>query len=245
MAIDINTFDISKILFDKLKEAYGDLKEIPSKMPAMDRMGETKWYDPGEKARASFQSLRVQTIRDVEIKNFYEREKLDICNSFITMLMPDDALPLPLYAADVDVHKGKYVHVITDMIPLSKNPEYRKKYEEPVTQLRKKYERLPGLISEVTDEIYKIYPALKQFKVYSSGGMIFGNIPIEHSPQVIELLGDYVDLYSSFVKGSAECELLKNEDIKKEASETKGEFMMMMSQIDFSEDMPNQPKRSG
>jgi len=241
MTIDINTFDISKMIFGRLKEAYGDLKEVPSKMPAMDRMGETKWYDPGEKARASFQGMRMQTIHDVEIKNFYDREKLDLSNSFITMLLPDDSIPLPLYAADVDVHKGKYVHVITDLIPLSKNPEYREKYEEPVKQLSKKYESLPGLVSEVTDEIYKIYPALKQFKAFSSGGMIFGNVPVEHGPQIIALLRDYVDLYSSFVRGSAECEILKNEDIKKEAAETIGKFMMMMSQIDFSEDMPNQP----
>jgi len=245
MEIDINTFDIGKMMFEKLKEAFGDLKEVPPKMPSMVQMGETKWYEPGEKSRALFQSMMVQKIGDVEIKNFYEREKLDLCNSFIIMLMPDDSCPLPLYAYDVDVHKEKYIHVITDMIPLSKNPEYRKKYEEPVKQLSRKYESLPGLVSEVSDEIYKIYPPLKQFEVYSSSGRIFGNIPVEHGAKVVDLLSDYVDLYSSFVKGSAGCEILKNEDIKKEAVETKGKFMMMMSQVDFSEDMPNQPKRSG
>ena len=245
MGIDINTFDINKMIFEKLKEGFGDLKEVPSKMPAMDKMGETKWYDPGEKARASFKGLRIQVIRDVEIKNFYDREKLDISNSFITMLMPDDSLPLPLYAADVDVHKGKYVHVITDLIPLSKNADYRKKYEEPVKQLRERYKSLPGLIDEITDEIDKIYPILKRFKAFASSGMIFGNIPVEHTPQIIDLLNDYVGLYCSFVKKSAECEILKNGDIKKEAVETQGKFIMMMSQADFSEDMPNQPKRSG
>ena len=51
----------------------------------------------------------MQTIRNVEIKNFYDREKLDISNSFITALMPDSEFPLPFYAADVDIHKGKYV----------------------------------------------------------------------------------------------------------------------------------------
>ncbi len=146
MALDINTFDINKILFEKLQEGYGDLKEVPSKMPAMDRMGETKWYDPGDKSLAPFQGLRMQTIRDVEIRNFYDREQLDLSNSFITTLMPDDAFPLPLYVADVDVHKGKYVHIITDLIPLSKNAEYRMKYEEPVRRLRKKHKDLPGLI---------------------------------------------------------------------------------------------------
>ena len=75
--------------------------------------------------------------------------------------------------------------------------------------------------------------------------MVFGNIPVEHSSQIIDLLNDYIELYSSFVRSSAECDILKSEDIKEEASETLGKFMMMMSQIDFSEDMPNQPKSSG
>ena len=49
MEVDINTFDINGIVFEKLKEGYCDLKEVPSKMPAMDKMGETKWYDSGRK----------------------------------------------------------------------------------------------------------------------------------------------------------------------------------------------------
>ena len=242
MAIDINTLDINKIIFEKLKEGYGELKEVPSKMPAMDKMGETKWYDPGDKSQASFQGLRMQTIRDVEIRNFYNREVLDISNSFVTTLMPDDSLPLPLYVADVDIHKGKYVHIITDLIPLSSNEEYRKKYEEPVKQLGKKYKSLPGLIDEITDEIHKIFPALRQFETFTSSGRIFGNVAVEHSSQLIDLITDYVDLYSSFVKKSKKCEILKNGDVKGEAAETLGKFMMMMSQMDFSDDMPNQPK---
>ena len=241
MGIDINTFDFNKIIFEKIKEGYGDLKEVPSKMPAMDKMGETRWYDPGDKSRASFQGLRMQIIRDVEIKNFYNRENLDISNSFITTLMPDDSLPLPLYVSDVDVHKGKYVHIITDLIPLSESAAYRKKYEEPVKQLRKKYESLPGLIDEITDEIHEIFPALRQFDTFTSAGRIFGNIPAEHGSQIVKLLSDYLDLYSSFVKESSVCEILKNEDVQKEAAETLGKFMMMMSQMDFSDDMPNQP----
>jgi hypothetical protein len=242
MEIDINTFDINKMIFEKLKEGYGDLKEVPSKMPAMDKMGMTRWYEPGDRLRASFQSLRMQTIRDVEIRNFYDREKLDSSNSFITTLLPDDSFPLPLYAADVDVHKGKYVHIITDLIPLSKNTEYRKKYEEPVRRLREKYRNLPGLIHEITNAIHKIYPPLRQFETFASGGRIFGNVPVEHAPQILDLLGDYVGLYASFVKESAECEILKNIDIRNEAMETLGQFMMMMSQMDFSDDMPNMPK---
>ena len=245
MAIDIDTYDISSLILEKLKEGYSDLKEVPSKMPAMDRMGETTWYDPGEKARASFQSLRVQVIRDVEIKNFFNREKLDLSNSFIITLTPDTSLPLPLYAADVDVHKGKYVHIITDLIPLSKDPAYRKKYEEPVGKLGEKYKDLPGLIHEVTEDVMKIYPALKQFKNFTSAGSIFGNVPVEETSRIIDLLTDYVTLYTDFVKESAGCELLSNKDIQEEGQKTLGEFMMMMSQFDFSEDMPNEPKREG
>jgi hypothetical protein len=245
MAVDIDTYDISSLIVGKLEEGYGDLKEVPSKMPAMDRMGETTWYDPGEKARATFQSLRVQVIRDVEIKNFFNRGKLDLSNSFIITLTPDPSLPLPLYAADVDVHKGKYVHIITDLIPLSKDPAYRKKYEDPVGTLGEKYKDLPGLIHEVTKDVEEIYPALKQFKTFTSEGSIFGNVPIEETSRIIDLLTDYVSLYTHFVKESAGCELLANKDIQEEAQKTLGAFMMMMSQFDFSEDMPNEPKRGG
>ena len=242
MESDINTFDINGMIFEKLKEAYGDLKEVPSKMPAMDKMGETKWYDPGEKARISFQSLRMQTIRDVEIRNFYDRQKLDLSNSFIVTLMPDETYPLPLYVADVDIHKEKYVHVITDLIPLSNDAAYRKKYEEPVNQLKKKYASMPGLINEITDDIHKIFPALREFEAFTSGGRIFGNIPIEHGPQILELICDYLDIYSSFVKNSIDCEILKIDTIRSETMETLGHFLMMMSQLDFSDDMPNMPK---
>ena len=240
----INTLDINKMIFEKLNTCYGDLKEAPSKMPAMDTMGETKWYDPGENSCASFQSLRMQTIREVEIKNFFDREKLDVSNSFITTLMPDDSLPLPLYAVDVDVHKEIYIHIISDLIPLSKNDEYRKMYEEPVQRLRNKYKDLPGLVDEITEDIQKIYPPMKQFETFTSAGWVFGNIPVEHGEQLIDLIDEYTELFCSFVKDSAESRILKNEEIQEEAAETLGAFMMMMSQFDFSEDMPNEPKRS-
>jgi hypothetical protein len=244
MALDIDTLDISKLIVGELKEGYGDLKKVPSKMPAMDRLGETTWYDPGEGARALFQSLRVQVIWDVEIKNFFNRKKLDRSNSFIITLMPDPSLPLPLYAADVDVHKGKYVHIITDLIPLSKDGAYRKKYEEPVRLLGENYRDLPGMIHEITDDIHKIYPALRQFETFTSTGRIFGNVPVEESSHIIDLLGDYARLYSTYVKASAGCELLTNESIQKEAQDTLRRFMGMMAQFDFSEDMPNAPKRA-
>ena len=241
MKRDINNLDINGMILDKLREGYGDLKEVPSKMPAMDKMGETKWYDPGEKAHISFQSLRMQTIRDVEIRNFYDRQKLDLSNSFIITLMPDETYPLPLFVADVDIHKEKYVHVITDLVPLSHDTEYRKRYEEPVNQLKKQYDNLPGLINEITDDIHKIFPALREFESFTSSGRIFGNIPIEHGPQILELLSDYLDIYSSFVKNSVDCEILKKDSIRSEAMETLGQFLMMMSQLDFSDDMPNMP----
>lgn len=245
MAVDINTVNIAQLIVEKLKEGFGDLKEVPSKMPSMDRMGETMWYDPGESARAPFQSMRVQVIRDVEIKNFYNRAQLDVSNSFIITLMPDASVPLPLYAADVDVHKGKYVHIITDLIPLSRDAAYRKKYEAPVKKLRERYRELPGLINEIADDVHKIYPALRQFETFTSAGRIFGNVPVDESLRIISLLTDYAGLYSSFVKESGSCEVLKQEQIQKEAGDTLGRFMIMMAQFDFSEDMPNQPKRTG
>ena len=242
MESDINNFDIKEMIFESLKEGYGDLKEVPSKMPAMDKLGETRWYDPGENARISFQSLRMQTIRDVEIRNFYDRQQLDPSNSFIITLMPDETYPLPLFVADVDIHKEKYVHVITDLVPLSHDTEYRKKYEEPVNQLKQKYSSLPGLINEITDDIHKIFPALREFEAFTSSGRIFGNIPIEHGPQILELLRDYTNLHSSFVKDSRDCKILVKETIRNEAMERLGQFLMMMSQLDFSDDMPSMPE---
>ena len=101
---------------------------------------------------------------------------------------------------------------------------------------------MPGLIDEITDEIHKIFPALREFEAFTSGGRIFGNIPIEHSSQILELLSDYLDIYSSFVKNSVDCEILKKDNIRSETMETLGQFLMMMSQLDFSDDMPSMPK---
>jgi len=243
MSIDINTFDIGSMIVGKLQEVLGDVKEVPSPVPGMDSVGETTWYAPGDSCTASFQTLRAQTVRNVEIKNFFNRETLDTCNSFIITLTPSPELPLPMYAADVDVHKGKYVHVITDLIPLSRSEAYGEKYGRPVKLLREKYKDLPGLVDEVTEEIKKIYPALGPFKAFSSEGMIFGNIPVEHGPQIIEMLSDYVNLYASFIMSSAQSLLLNEEPVRHEAAETLKKFMMMMTQFDFTEDMPNEPKR--
>lgn len=244
MAVDMSNVNVAQLIVEKLKEGFGDLKAVPSKMPAMDRMGETTWYDPGEAARAPFQAMRVQVIRDVEIKNFHNRAQLDLSNSFIITVMPDPSVPLPLFAADVDVHKGKYVHIITDLIPLSQDGAYRAKYEAPVKRLREKYRDLPGLINEISDDVHRIYPALRQFETFTSGGRVFGNVPVGEAPRIISLLTDYAALYSSYARESRVCEELKREDVQMEAADTLGRFMMMMAQFDFSEDMPNQPKRS-
>jgi len=244
MTTDLDQLNIASLLVEKLREGFGDLKAVPSKMPAMDRMGETTWYDPGDAARAPFQSMRVQVIRDVEIRNFYDRSQLDMSNSFIITVMPDPSVPLPLYAADVDVHKGKYVHIITDLIPLSQDMAYRRKYETPVGKLREQYRDLPGLINHITDDVHKIYPALREFETFNSAGRIFGNVPVDQGALIISLLTDYAGLFSSFVKESRTCEVLKRDDVRKEAEDTLRRFMMMMSRFDFSEDMPKQPKRA-
>jgi hypothetical protein len=244
MTTDLDQLNIASLLVEKLREGFGDLKAVPSKMPAMDRMGETTWYDPGDAARAPFQSMRVQVIRDVEIRNFYDRSQLDMSNSFIITVMPDPSVPLPLYAADVDVHKGKYVHIITDLIPLSQDMAYRRKYETPVGKLREQYRDLPGLINHITDDVHKIYPALREFETFNSAGRIFGNVPVDQGALIISLLTDYAGLFSSFVKESRTCEVLKRDDVRKEAEDTLRRFMMMMSRFDFSEDMPKQPKRT-
>jgi len=244
MTTDLDQLNIASLLVEKLREGFGDLKAVPSKMPAMDLMGETTWYDPGDAARAPFQSMRVQVIRDVEIRNFYDRSQLDMSNSFIITVMPDPSVPLPLYAADVDVHKGKYVHIITDLIPLSQDIAYRRKYETPVGKLREQYRDLPGLINHITDDVHKIYPALREFETFNTAGTIFGNVPLDQGALIISLLTDYAGLFSSFVKESRACEVLKRDDVRKEAEDTLRRFMLMMSRFDFSEDMPKQPKRA-
>jgi hypothetical protein len=189
--------------------------------------------------------MMVTTMYDVEIRNVKNRETLDVSNSFVTMVMPTGGLPFPLYACDVDVHKEKYVHIIHDLIPLSKDAEYGKKYEEPVAKARKKYESLPGMAIVVPEELYKVFPAIKQFEQFTSCGRIIGNIPIEHGPQIVDLIGDYLSMYCSFVAGSADCPILAREEIQKEAQEKKGAFQKMMAGLDFSDDMPNVPRGQG
>ena len=108
--------------------------------------------------------------------------------------------------------------------------------------MKEKYSSLPGLINEITDDIHKIFPALREFEAFTSSGRIFGNIPIEHGTQILELLNDYTTLFTSFVKNGLDCTILKQDTIRNEAMERLGEFLMMMSQLDFSDDMPSMPK---
>ena len=245
MNVDINTFDIGQTIFDRLQEAFGEFKETEFKRFTKSETGGSKRYVPGEKTKVPFESLIVTKLFDVEIRNLRDRNQLDRSNTFVNLLMPADAVPLPLYACDVDVHKGKYVHVITDLIPLSKNPEYRSMYETPLKNLKEKYKDLPGMVLKTPEEIYKIFPIMKEFESYASGGRIFGNIPIEHAQQIMNLIEDYLNCYCSFVKGSSSAAILKREEIIQEASETKKRFLAMMAKMDFSDDMPNLPKRSG
>jgi len=245
MNVDINTFDIGQMIFDRLQEAFGEFKETEFKRFTKSETGGSKRYVPGEKTKVPFESLIVTKLFDVEIRNLRDRNQLDRSNTFVNLLMPADAVPLPLYACDVDVHKGKYVHVITDLIPLSKNPEYRSMYETPLKNLKEKYKDLPGMVLKTPEEIYKIFPIMKEFESYASGGRIFGNIPIEHAQQIMNLIEDYLNCYCSFVKGSSSAAILKREEIIQEASETKKRFLAMMAKMDFSDDMPNLPKRSG
>ena len=243
MNVDINTFDIGQMIFERLQGVFGEFKETEYKSFTRSVTAGSKRYLPGEKTKVPFESLIVTRLFDVDIRNLRDRNQLDRSNTFVNLLMPADAVPLPLYACDVDVHKGKYVHVITDMVPLSKNPEYRNMYEIPLKNLKEKYKDLPGMVLKTPEEIYKIFPAMKEFESYSSGGRIFGNIPIDHTPQIMNLIEDYLNIYCSFVRGSGSAEILKREDILKEASETKKAFMGMMAKMDFSDDMPNQPRR--
>ncbi|MBM4129302.1 MAG: hypothetical protein FJ243_04170 [Nitrospira sp.] len=242
MNVDINKFDIGQMIFDKLQEAFGGFKEVEFKGLTRSDVGGSKRYVPGENAKP-FEFLMTTKIFDVEIRNLKDREQLDLSNSFVTLLMPADSLPLPIYACDVDVHKGKYAHVITDMIPLSKNTEYRSKYDAPLRFLRDKYKDLPGMVLKTPEEIYKIFPIMKQFDAFSSSGKIFGNIPLEHAPQIMNIIEDYLNLYCSFVRECGESTLLKREEIIKEAKETKDNFKKMMAQMDFSDDMPRRPKQ--
>ena len=56
-----------------------------------------------------------------------------------------------------------------------KRSDLPKKYENLVGKLGEKYKDLPGLIHEVTEDVEKIYPALKQFKSFTSAGSFFVN----------------------------------------------------------------------
>jgi hypothetical protein len=242
-AVDINTYEVDKTILAKLQEAFGDFKEVPAPGPAGGVGANSTWYAPGDKARAPFERMMVTTMHDVEIRNVKDRNVLDVSNSFVTMVMPTNTLPLPIYACDVDVHKGKYVHVIQDLIPLSKDPAYLKKYSEPLAEARKKYESLPGMAVVVPDELYKVFPAIKQFETFTSSGRVIGNIPVEHGSEIVNLITEYVNLYCSFVEGSASCPILAREEIQKEAGEKKMAFQKMMAGLDFSDDMPNVPRR--
>ncbi|MCX5885666.1 MAG: hypothetical protein NT096_07135 [Proteobacteria bacterium] len=245
MNLDMNTFDIGQMIFERLQVVFGEFKETEFKSFTRSNTGGSKRYIPGEKTKVPFESLMVTRLFKVEIRNLRDREKLDLSNSFVNLLMPAEALPLPIYACDVDVHKEKYVHVITDLIPLSKGPEYRKVYDAPLKNLKEKYKNLPGMVLKTPEEIYKIFPVMKQFESFSSSGKIFGNIPIEFAPQIMNLIEDYLSIYCSFVRGSGSAEILRKEEIIQEAKEIKKDFIGMMAQMDFSNDMPSQPKRSG
>jgi hypothetical protein len=243
MKVDINNFDIGQMIFNRLQEVFGEFKEVEPKSVTKSDIGGAKRYIPGKKTKKPFEFLMVTKIFDVKIRNLRDREQLDLSNSFVNLLMSDDSLPLPIYAADIDVHKGKYVHVITDLIPLSKNSGYLNKYDTPLKHLKNKYKDLPGMVLKTPEEIYRVFPMMKQFEAFSSSGKIFGNIPIEYASQIIDLIEEYLDLYCSFVKESEKVEILKREEIKKEAVETKNNFKKMMAQMDFSDDMPAQPKQ--
>ena len=238
MPVDIDTLDIGQIILERLQDAYGGFRETAFEKFTEFDPPDARRYIPGDGTAVPFDYLYFATMRDVEIRNVFDREKLDRCNSYIASMMPDETVPLPVYVVDIDVHKGLYVHIITDCIMLSKDPDYRTAYEQPLKELKARYRDLPGLVLETPPELYAVYPMMKEFDTYSSQGKIFGNIPLEHAGRALALIRDYLDLFCRFARTSSSSDILTRDAVRREAAETKKSYLGMMARMNLSDDMP-------
>jgi hypothetical protein len=238
MEMDINTMDLNEMLFEKLRAAFGDIVEVVSDQKGSGLAAASRFYRPGPKTLAEFENMTVQTKFDMEMRNAMERSVMDLCNHFILLVIPADTLPLPIYASDVDVHKGKYIQVTTDLLPLSRNPEYLEKYEKPLKVLKAKYAGLPGMRDKIPEEFYQRFPALKQYMALTSSNRISGNVPVAYAPQVVELMVAYVSIYCFFARESQSAAILKREDIRRDGVETKNTYRKVMAQMNFSDETP-------
>jgi hypothetical protein len=218
--------NFNDMLFEKFKKLYGDFEEKPVdsdlQIDKPEGKAKIKLYTPSGKTKYKFEKIVSVNYLNVKIRNKDNKSLLDTANAYLFNVISADSLPLPLFSMDLDIHFDKYCHCVMDLIPLSANPEYRKIYCEPVQEVRRNYNDVVAPVK--TD-------AQSQFNVFTSGGSIFGNIPLTYGERVYNMINEYSDLYAKFVKESGESGILKKPEIVKEGFENKTRFRRMMQSL--------------
>lgn len=146
-----------------------------------------------------------------------DRKLLDKDELLVGSFIPADALPLPILALEASLHFGKYDHLNIDLFPLSKDPQYRTVFCEPVKTLRKKHGDLPGLLPGVRT------PSL--LGEYTSEGMLAGDFADGLRDTTIPWWFDYVNLYQDFLENREQYPVLQEPAIIDEGKKIKEVFL--------------------
>ena len=162
--------------------------------------------------KVSFMFLENGWVWNKDDRNLLDEDEL-IVGSFI----PADDIPLPILAVEASLHFGKYDHLNVDLFPLSKDKEYREIFCEPVKNLRRKHDGLPGLLPGVRT------PSL--LGEYTSEGMLAGDFSDTLRDKSIPWWFEYVALYKGFLENRERFSVLKEPSIIAEGKEIKEVFL--------------------
>jgi len=206
----------------RLEESFGKfLQQMNQEEILLAEKGEERlWFNLYKTKGGKDFPLKKVSLMILEngwVWNKDDKTLLDEDELIVGSFIPVDDIPLPIPAIEASLHFGKYDHLNIDLFPLSKDERYREIFCEPVKNLRRKNDGLPGLLPGVRT------PSL--LDEYTSGGMMAGDFSISLRDKTIPWFFEYIDLYKGFLENWEKLSILKEPLIIEEGKKIKTMFL--------------------
>lgn len=206
----------------RLEESFGNiLQKMNQEEILLVEKGEERIrvevYRTKGKKDVPLKKVSIMLLENGWVWNKDDKSLLDEDELIVGSFIPVDDIPLPFLALEASLHFGKYDHLNVDLFPLSKDKRYREIFCEPVKNLRRKNDGLPGLLPGVRT------PSL--LGEYTSEGMLAGDFSVSLRDKSIPWWFEYVDLYKDFLENYERFSVLKEPSIIEEGKEIKDVFL--------------------
>ena len=219
-------YDTLNTLLEKFNNYISRMEESFSDNEPIATCGDAKLFvkifsSSGENTNP-LEKISFMRLENGKIKNMHDKNLLDSGEFTTATFIPKDAFPLPLYAMEASFHFNKYVQCRADLPPISTDKKYKETFCTPLQKLRQTCEKIPGLLPMTS------LPGLEEF---SSGGLLAANIDLKYKDTTIKWLGNYTDLYLTFLDKRESYPILKEPSIIDEGRTRKSVFRQMFKKM--------------